>query len=496
MVVIGIDETRRVADWMPDVSVGGSCMRPVLYLEAVAIVGVLWIGAAAARSEPASFPDREWVQYATPKDAGYDADKLAEARRWAEQAGSAAVFIVQSGHVVAAWGDIQRKFKCHSVRKSLLNALIGIHVAEGHIDLEESLADLGIDDIEPLSEREKRAKVIDLLQARSGVYHPAAKEPPSIKRSRPPRGSHAPGEFFFYNNWDFNTLGVIFEQETGKKIFEEFDARIARPVGMEDFHISDGHYELAPTLSKYPAYAFRMSTRDLARFGWLFANDGRWKDRQIVPASWVDESTSAHSQIPGDIAYGYLWWVWDHGVHADAFPHLARYKNFAAQGTGGQHIFVIPEIGFVLVHRGDTDATPYGVRKPISQLAELVLAARVGEPAAGAKLVPVTPVPFANAKPAPPVHIAVKMDPAKYRDYVGVYENKSERRVRVHIYENRLFAYNEQRSNDVELMPEGNDRFFMTAITGSITFERDASGKVIGAAATVFGRPERMRKTN
>lgn len=43
---------------------------------------------------------------------------------------------------------------------------------------------------------------------------------------------------------------------------------------------------------------------------------------------------------------------------------------------------------------------------------------------------------------------------------------------------------------------EGNDRFFMTAITGSIVFERDASGKVIGAVATVFGRPERIGKTS
>src|SRR5919109_1479372 len=69
-----------------------------------------------------------------------------------------------------------------------------------------TLAELGIDDQQSLTEAEKRATVADLLGSRSGVYLPAAKEPADMRAERPARGSHAAGEFFFYNNWDFNVL--------------------------------------------------------------------------------------------------------------------------------------------------------------------------------------------------------------------------------------------------------------------------------------------------
>ena len=102
---------------------------------------------------------------------------------------------------------------------------------------------MGIDDNEPsLTETEKQATVGDLIKARSGIYHPALYEHPIMKARRPERHSHAPGTFYYYNNWDFNALGTIFEQETGTKIFEEFDRRIAKSLQMEDFKISDCHY--------------------------------------------------------------------------------------------------------------------------------------------------------------------------------------------------------------------------------------------------------------
>ena len=64
--------------------------------------------------------------------------------------------IVDDGVVVDAWGDITRKFECHSMRKSLLSALIGIHVEEGRINLSKTMEGLGIDDNEPtLTETEK-----------------------------------------------------------------------------------------------------------------------------------------------------------------------------------------------------------------------------------------------------------------------------------------------------------------------------------------------------
>jgi CubicO group peptidase (beta-lactamase class C family) len=112
----------------------------------------------------------------TPEAAGWSTEKLAEAKSWSQQiAPTAAVMIIQHGLVVAEWGDIAVKSNLHSVRKSLLSALIRIAVDEHKIDLNATMGSLGIDDNAPgLSPTEKTATVADLLKARSGIYHAAS----------------------------------------------------------------------------------------------------------------------------------------------------------------------------------------------------------------------------------------------------------------------------------------------------------------------------------
>jgi CubicO group peptidase (beta-lactamase class C family) len=158
---------------------------------------------ATAHAEP-------WRQ-ADPEQAGWSAERLAAAKRYSESLKPTAVVVIHDGKLVASWGDPRRKVNVASVRKSFLSALYGIAVSEGSIDLSSSLADLKIDDNAPaLTSVEKTATVRDLITSRSGIYHPAAYETREIKRKRPERGSHAPGSFWFYNNWDFNALGTIY----------------------------------------------------------------------------------------------------------------------------------------------------------------------------------------------------------------------------------------------------------------------------------------------
>ncbi|HJN27756.1 MAG TPA: hypothetical protein QF604_07550 [Candidatus Latescibacteria bacterium] len=107
---------------------------------------------------------------------------LAAARTFPEQINSAAVLVVYDGYVAASWGQVEHKYFAASVRKSLLSALYGIHVAEGTIELSATLADLGIDDAPvALTGAEKQARIVDLLKARSGIYIP----PPFASRPRP-----------------------------------------------------------------------------------------------------------------------------------------------------------------------------------------------------------------------------------------------------------------------------------------------------------------------
>ena len=111
--------------------------------------------ARPARSE--QFPGAEW-QRVDPAAAGWSSAKLDEAREIAETMGATGVMVVHKGFVVAEWGDLVVKTYLHSVRKSLLSALIGIAVEEKKIDLADTMAKLGIDDNVPsLTEVEKQA---------------------------------------------------------------------------------------------------------------------------------------------------------------------------------------------------------------------------------------------------------------------------------------------------------------------------------------------------
>ncbi len=180
-----------------------------------------------------------------------------------------------------------------------------------------------------------------------------------MKAARPARGSHPPDTFWYYNNWDFNALGTIFRQQTGRDIFQEFERQIGQPIGMQDFRPTMCLYDYQRHLSEHPCYTFRMSTRDRARFGQLFLQNGRWGDRQIVPEEWVAESTQPYSQTgaPGR-GYSYMWWTYEPEFFRLFLQHpgLRSLRGFAASGYGGQAILVLPDAEIVAAFSVDVPA--------------------------------------------------------------------------------------------------------------------------------------------
>lgn len=300
------------------------------------------------------YPGASWSRARTAEELGWSTEKLKLARAYSASINSAAVMIVVDGQVVDEWGETARRYNVHSIRKSFLNALVGIAVQERQINLESTLEALGIDDNPPsLTRAEKQARVRHLLQARSGVYHPALYESSYMRANRPTRGSHPPGAFWYYNNWDFNALGTIYDKATHSTIPREFKRRIAYPLQMEDFRLEDVEYVRGDE-SAHPAYQFRMSARDMARFGLLFLRRGAWQGRQLIPVEWVAESTKAYTEVEGgDGGFGYMWWVAVRGVMVPGVQ--LKDGAFAARGAGGHNIVVIPDLRLVVVHRVNTD---------------------------------------------------------------------------------------------------------------------------------------------
>jgi CubicO group peptidase (beta-lactamase class C family) len=335
---------------------------------------LLFALAVVANSQSNAVPAAEWERLASPEQAGWSAENLGKIRDYLEQIGSTSAMIVQHGVVVAAWGDITHRSNLHSCRKSLLNALIGIGVANGKINLDDTLAKLGIDDKKPsLTEEEKQATIRELLEARSGVYHPTVYETIGMEEKKPARGSHAPGTFWYYNNWDFNTLGYIYEQATGKKIFDAFYREIAQPIGMQDFRAHDGHY-FTGSDTRFPAYPIEMSARDLARFALLYLHGGKWNGTQIVPEEWVKASTHPYSDTESG-GYGYLWWT---GDSAGGTPQEIVFPkgSFWAEGSLGQYAVVVPSLDLIVVNRVDEKMTKRTVHKrQMAQIVRMVVAA-------------------------------------------------------------------------------------------------------------------------
>ena len=166
--------------------------------------------------------------------------------------------------------------------------LYGKYVENGKINLEKTISELGIDDVQGLLPIEKKANIQDLISARSGVYHPEG-YPGGMQQFAPERGSVEPGSYWLYSNWDFNVAGYVFEQESGGNIYDEIEKQLAIPLEMQDWDRSVQHKDGDTTISKYLAYPMWFSTRDMARIGLLMLYKGKWNDKQVISESWVDE---------------------------------------------------------------------------------------------------------------------------------------------------------------------------------------------------------------
>jgi CubicO group peptidase (beta-lactamase class C family) len=305
------------------------------------------------------FPGSEWQRVA-PQDAGFNEARIAALRTWLATQKTTGLLVVSGGRVVVEHGDVARVSKVASVRKSVLAMLYGRYVADGTIDLDRSVADVGLDDLTPFLPAERDATLRHLLMARSGIY--LVSGTPDLDALLPGRGSHAPGAFFQYQNWDFNAAGAAFEKLTGRDIYEALETDLARPLQMQDFsRARQEKHDMAPA-SRFPEYAMYLSARDMARLGLLMLRRGDWNGKRLVPAEWVDETTTLVTPqediqpvVSGPTfanrwGYGMLWWVWDAPNVRGAItgPYQGAYS---AMGAYGQYITVLPILDLVVAHQ-------------------------------------------------------------------------------------------------------------------------------------------------
>lgn len=270
------------------------------------------------------------------------------------------MIILKDGKTLYEYGDIKEVSYIASCRKSILSILYGKYVENGTIDLSQTIGEIGIDEDDGLLEIEKSATVDHILNSSSGVFL----EPVNggyDKENILERGSVKPGEYFVYNNWDFNVAGSILEIKSGKSIYQDFEEQLAIPLGFQDWNIKNQKKKYKKNKSRHPAYHIYISTRDMAKIGQLMLNKGKWNGKQIISEKWIETITTPvistkivnerygrNESSPYQFSYAYLWWLIDNFKHHPDFEGA-----YTARGWGGQFITVIPKLNIVVAHKYD-----------------------------------------------------------------------------------------------------------------------------------------------
>lgn len=144
-----------------------------------------------------------------------------------------------------------------------------------------------------------------------------------------------PGDHWNYVSIDTHVIGMVIRGATGRTITDLLQEKIIHKMGFEGdpYYVADG-YETAFVLG-----GLNLRTRDYARFGQMFLQDGKWQGEQVVPASWIAASTAPSARTaPGTTQYGYQWWM-----AADSEP-----GEYFARGIYGQYIYINKRLGAVV----------------------------------------------------------------------------------------------------------------------------------------------------
>ncbi len=247
------------------------------------------------------------------------------------------VMIVRHGKVVAEgwWApwEAGSPHELYSLSKSFTSTAVGLAVAEGRLSIDDPVLKFFPDDAPPdPSENLRAMRVRDLLTMSAGHQDETSSAPDTItaKSFLAHPVPHQPGTRFKYNTPATFMQSAIVQKVTGQTVLEYLRPRLFEPLGIE----SPVWKSSAQGIS-LGGYGLSVRTEDIARFGQLYLQRGRWQGKQLIPESWVDLATSR--QVPNgsnpksdwNQGYGFQFWRCRHGA-------------YRGDGAFGQYCIVLP----------------------------------------------------------------------------------------------------------------------------------------------------------
>jgi CubicO group peptidase (beta-lactamase class C family) len=319
----------------------------------VAVIFAIWFSLGAFAAGEPSATD-EW-QFSTPEAQGMQSGMLVDMMAHITHRGFMidSLLIVRNGHIVMdtyfAPFKQGNKHGIYSCTKSVISALIGIAIDKGYIkSVHQPIIDFFPEAVFANADDLKKSITIeDLLMMASGLqcrdsYLYLWQGLMEMRSSDnwaqyvldlPMEGP--PGEKFEYCNGVSHLLSVIIQNATHMRTLAFARQHLFGPLG-----ITDIGWETSPQGVDIGYGEMRLQPHDMAKFGWLYLQMGRWGNQQIVPSDWVARSTRRHIDATLFDYYGYQWWGDDDGY-------------YMAVGYKGQRIFVVPPKNMVVVFTGD-----------------------------------------------------------------------------------------------------------------------------------------------
>ncbi|WP_447641991.1 MULTISPECIES: serine hydrolase domain-containing protein [Chitinophagaceae] len=165
--------------------------------------------------------------------------------------------------------------------------------------------------------------------------------------------AYTPGTGGMYCSGNTMVLGKIVEQVSHQPLHQFAAENLFGKLGVKRFK-----WDFVPDKSHQEDFGqLYLAPRDMAKFGLLYLNGGKWEGKQIINRDYVARSLKKHSVIDG-IDYGYLWWC------EDLTANGVKYTGMAAKGNGGQRIFIWPGLNMVAV----VTAGNYNEQSPANKL--------------------------------------------------------------------------------------------------------------------------------
>ena len=240
-------------------------------------------------------------------------------------------------------------FVLNSSSKSVTSALVGIAIDLGYIDSVDTPISEYLPQVLTLADDTwQQITIRHLLTHTSGIYSTDNELWDEWRNSDNwvdyildlPTVS-TPGESFDYSTGNTHLLCAILQQATGMTVDAFGREYLFDPVGMDSAQISSDPQGISDG-----GNGVSMNVYDMAKFGQLYLNGGVWQGKQVVPAQWVEDSTTLQfDRSTGSADYGYQWWVRTFGEQA--------YPAYFAQGHAGQYIFVVPSLALVVAFTSD-----------------------------------------------------------------------------------------------------------------------------------------------